>query len=1091
MPKPQKCNVNEAALKALPLFSEKDRLLERLFDQRILLLAASAGSGKTTGLPVWAYLSNKLSGLIIVVVPQRVLAIQAATRMSHLLGSPLGQLVGYCVRGERRRSKRNRILVVTEGVFLAMLLDNPLLPSVSMVLLDEVHLRTLAGDFDHALQRLAKEDLPHLHVVVTSATISDEFAGKLENYWGTQLQRCNVGGANVDIRYVGHRSLSEQVCRVIDSGEFAPCSILCFLPGEREIKAAREQLSQRLPAGVEIALFYGSQDATARRHVFEPAKGWRVILATNGAELGLTPAADIVVDTGTVKIPRFNMQTGARLLSVEPCSRQSADHRAWRVGRGQKRGVCFRLWNEFEHAMRPDERSPDIRRMPLEGVLLQLYSHGLTMDLSELKLLDNPDQERVEAAQLTLRKLGAINHDRSLTPLGVEMSTMPRELHPRLSRIFIAAKSKGCSSVVKALVALQSTDRSLFGYHLDETSEWSRANDGSDLLPHLRAFIAIRKEHKLALSSQISQNEGKEARERRAREAVESFCHKHSLVAATYFHALEIIKELPSPQPTQAQEKVTLSMVAAAYATGFPDRILMRSPDKPDDWKTLAGEKVRLGRNSVVLKHLRNKPEIRYLLANYLEEKGATGGFERTLIAPELTILQEPHLQFILGDLLKIERLAYRMSPANDCVIQDEIWLVDDHMINRKRGVPAPFNDNETCRILAQAIAERSLVLPGSEKIWTSLTILQDWFLRTAGKIATPKQALLAKHIARHISAATNMEEVAGLISQLEFSWETLSQLTGVPDLEQQVRQAKQDYPDQLELQGNVMPVTYSQDRITVQIDQDKLGLIDLLTVAHKPTAWSWRIVELRCQVNGNGNMSFAWTKQGLRSLRQRYAALTHSWSHSGIITTCEDVLRKITISHPDGEEDSFWMTANSPLIHANRQAAALLLEEPVRNQLWQSNPPDEPARLIIPEPTAAGTNLPPITTHPLGLSPVTNEMVHAYGGLALDPTGTFIVFRWSVSEKQAEASLLAAQNHFNNLCRNLPAPSTTTSELTAVQERIKELYTRFASIIAPGPLADRELANQLHELRWQVPSDQPDWLMRAQETIEKVTGNW
>ena len=71
--------------------------------------------------------------------------------MASLLDQPVGQEVGYQIRNERRRSKRTRILVVTEGVLVNMLQRDPCISSVAAVLFDEFHERSVDGDFALAL----------------------------------------------------------------------------------------------------------------------------------------------------------------------------------------------------------------------------------------------------------------------------------------------------------------------------------------------------------------------------------------------------------------------------------------------------------------------------------------------------------------------------------------------------------------------------------------------------------------------------------------------------------------------------------------------------------------------------------------------------------------------------------------------------------------------------------------------------------------------------------------------------------------------------------------------------------------------------
>ena len=94
----------------------------------------------------------------------------AAARMSTLLGEPVGETVGYAVRGDARRSDRTRIEVVTSGLLLRRLMADPELDGVHTVLLDECHERHLDADLLLTLLLDARAGLrPDLRLLATSA----------------------------------------------------------------------------------------------------------------------------------------------------------------------------------------------------------------------------------------------------------------------------------------------------------------------------------------------------------------------------------------------------------------------------------------------------------------------------------------------------------------------------------------------------------------------------------------------------------------------------------------------------------------------------------------------------------------------------------------------------------------------------------------------------------------------------------------------------------------------------------------------------------------------------------------------------------
>ena len=124
------------------------------------MLCAATGAGKTTRVPP-ALLDAGLAGdqQIILLQPRRIAARAAAARISQERGTALGNLAGYEVRFDRRAGRDTRILAVTDGVFVRMLADDPLLERVGIVIFDEFHERTLNTDLALAMVRRVQQEV--------------------------------------------------------------------------------------------------------------------------------------------------------------------------------------------------------------------------------------------------------------------------------------------------------------------------------------------------------------------------------------------------------------------------------------------------------------------------------------------------------------------------------------------------------------------------------------------------------------------------------------------------------------------------------------------------------------------------------------------------------------------------------------------------------------------------------------------------------------------------------------------------------------------------------------------------------------------
>src|SRR5437764_1229173 len=135
----------------LPIRAVLPKLLAALRDQPNAVLVAPPGAGKTTAVAPALLAEPWCSGEILLLSPRRLAARAAAERMAELAGEKVGETIGYATRLDSRCSARTRILVLTEGIFRSRIQADPELGGVSAVLFDEVHERSLDGDFGLAL----------------------------------------------------------------------------------------------------------------------------------------------------------------------------------------------------------------------------------------------------------------------------------------------------------------------------------------------------------------------------------------------------------------------------------------------------------------------------------------------------------------------------------------------------------------------------------------------------------------------------------------------------------------------------------------------------------------------------------------------------------------------------------------------------------------------------------------------------------------------------------------------------------------------------------------------------------------------------
>lgn len=86
------------------------------------------------------------SGRIGCTQPRCVAAMSVAKRVAEEVGCRLGQEIGYTIRFEDCTSPETRIKYMTDGMLQRECLIDPDLSQYSVIMLDEVHERTIATD---------------------------------------------------------------------------------------------------------------------------------------------------------------------------------------------------------------------------------------------------------------------------------------------------------------------------------------------------------------------------------------------------------------------------------------------------------------------------------------------------------------------------------------------------------------------------------------------------------------------------------------------------------------------------------------------------------------------------------------------------------------------------------------------------------------------------------------------------------------------------------------------------------------------------------------------------------------------------------
>jgi len=174
--------------KSLPAWRHRDEVVSVTSSHRVVVVTGETGSGKSTQIPQYLLddmISRGLSHAVDIICtqPRRISAIGLADRVSEEREEKVGASVGYSIRGESKTSRNTKIKFVTTGLLLRRFLDDAELSGVTHVIVDEVHERTVDGDFLLLLLKQLLLRRKDLTVVLMSATVeADEYANYFSDF---------------------------------------------------------------------------------------------------------------------------------------------------------------------------------------------------------------------------------------------------------------------------------------------------------------------------------------------------------------------------------------------------------------------------------------------------------------------------------------------------------------------------------------------------------------------------------------------------------------------------------------------------------------------------------------------------------------------------------------------------------------------------------------------------------------------------------------------------------------------------------------------------------------------------------------------
>ncbi|MEL3908739.1 MAG: ATP-dependent RNA helicase [Treponemataceae bacterium] len=500
--------------KKLPVYAEKQKILDCLKENQVVVVESPTGSGKTTQLPVILHEAGYSErGMIGVTQPRRIAALSVSEFIAKQLNTEISGLVGYKMRFADKTSPETKIKIMTDGILLQELKLDPWLSKYSVIMVDEAHERSLNIDFVLGLLKRILKSRSDFKVIVSSATINTEMFSlyfdecpivkiDAENYPVTLIFDPPEVKASTESA-TAESAMLEKIASIMSRIvlENRNGAVLIFLPGERVIKNCVERLASDPVIGRKLFILplYGRLSKEEQERVFDkPPFGKRkVVIATNIAETSIT-INDIVtvIDSGLAKLNHHNPFTFTSSLIETDVSKASCNQRRGRAGRTQA-GVCYRLYSKKDFEAREMYTTEEIYRTDLSEVVLRMSELGI-YDFEDFYFLSPPGKKDIIGAIDTLNLLSALNSDRSLSNIGKLMCAFP--LSPRQSRMIVEAILHFPRSIEEVIIAasfLSARSPFIFpeGYELEATQAHKRFYDEyGDFV----SFLHIFRKHKSA-----------------------------------------------------------------------------------------------------------------------------------------------------------------------------------------------------------------------------------------------------------------------------------------------------------------------------------------------------------------------------------------------------------------------------------------------------------------------------------------------------------------------------------------------------------------------------------------------------------------
>eukprot|EP01006_Ploeotia_vitrea_P012892 TRINITY_DN33974_c0_g1_i1.p1 TRINITY_DN33974_c0_g1~~TRINITY_DN33974_c0_g1_i1.p1 ORF type:complete len:945 (-),score=57.37 TRINITY_DN33974_c0_g1_i1:106-2940(-) len=417
----------------------KDEILQKLEQQRVVVIVGPTGCGKSTQVPQF-FLEEAddatdldASGAVRIAVAEsrRITTMGLATHVAKQRGCKVGDEVGFRIGGCPMEGPDTRLTYLTTAILTKEVFTATL--QYTVIVLDEIHERTVDEDIVLcALKTIVLPAKPDLRLVVMSATLDvEKFSRYFDNapivriretphrikeLWPNSLpddlwMDLVHGGAGTN-----HNHVIAEVIRYMHEDPKQTGDFLVFLSGKREIRAIASYWRRKKWSGATLVALHGQIPLEKQRKAVGMAQENRrsrnfrtIILATDVVESGITiPTIDLVIDACMHKRMLWCRASALPQLTETEISYDECTQRKGRTGRLQD-GAVLRLIDEENFRKLEAHPRPQILHTRLADVLLTLIELKHSDPLSFMERLpDTPPKYQTQEAFQKLLQIGAL-----------------------------------------------------------------------------------------------------------------------------------------------------------------------------------------------------------------------------------------------------------------------------------------------------------------------------------------------------------------------------------------------------------------------------------------------------------------------------------------------------------------------------------------------------------------------------------------------------------------------------------------------------------------------------------------------------------